>query len=95
MERSFPNTLEGVEQFLDFSEPLIVKEGKKVKVCTVILAADPGPVMQWLLENDTGPALLSNVVYLEYVKKAGAALDSPATAARACLAAFPFIRKAQ
>jgi hypothetical protein len=95
LERSFPNTPEGVEQFLAFSEPLIVKEGKKVKICTVTLAEDPGPVMQWLLENNMGPALLSQVVYREYVQKAGATLESPSTAAKACLAALPFIRKAQ
>jgi hypothetical protein len=95
VERTFPNTAQGVEQFLYFSEPLIVKEGKNVKVCTITLAEDSGPVMQWLLENNMGPALLSRAVYLQYVRSTGAALESPASAAKACLATFPFIRKAQ
>jgi hypothetical protein len=94
VERAFPNTAEGVEQFLNFSEPLIVKEGKNIKVCTVTLAEDPGPVMRWLLENNMGPALLSPAAYLAYAQNAGAALESPAAVARACLAAFPFIHKA-
>lgn len=42
VEHSFANTPGGVEQFLDFSDPLIAREGKTFKVCTVTLADDWG-----------------------------------------------------
>lgn len=87
------NTDAGVEQFLDWAEPLVMKAGKDIKVCTVTLADDPGAVMSWMLENDMQPALLSPIVYREQAAKTGAALESATTAAHACLAAFPFIRK--
>ena len=95
VERSFVNTPEGVEQFLDFSDPLIAREGKTVKVCTVTLAEDGGAVMHWLLANNIGPAMMSSVAHRSYAEKNAVAQESAVTAAHACLATFPFMRKAQ
>ena len=93
VENYFLNTPQGVDGFLDWSEPIILNEGNNIKICTVTLADDPGPVMEWLLSNDMKPAMLSPAVYRDYVSNAGESLESGATAAKACLAAFPFIRK--
>jgi len=95
VEHSFENTPSGVEQFWKIAEPLIRSEGKKVKVCTVTLADDGGAIMKWLLEEDFGPASLSSHAFIEYATKNGVPQESAAVAAKACLARFPFIRRAQ
>jgi hypothetical protein len=93
IERSFANTAEGVEQFVQWAEPLVLKEGAQIKFCTVSLDDDEGKIMDWLLENNTGPASVSTHAYREYAAKNSAPLDSAITAARACYAVFPFIKK--
>ena len=95
IEKSFENTPSGAEKFWEFAEPLLQSEGKRVKVCTVTLANDPGPIMDWLLEEEFGPASLSRNVFLEYAAANNASQESAATAAHACLNAFPFIRRTQ
>ena len=94
VERAFANTPAGVEQFLDWSEPLIMREGKNIKVCTASLNDDPGSVMAWLMEKEMGPALLSPSSYREHIAATGLQLESAASTAKACLAKFPFLRKA-
>jgi len=94
VEKSFQNTVQGAEEFWIFAEPLIVAAGKKVKICTVSVAEDPGPIMAWLLDEDFGPALLSRARFEEYAAKNQSSQQSAVTAAQACLAAFPFIRRA-
>lgn len=95
VEQSFENTPAGVEQFWKVAEPLIRSEGKKVKVCTVTLSDDGGAITEWLLEEDFGPASLSRHAFLEYTTKNGKSPASAAVAAEACLATFPFIRRAR
>ncbi|MDN3546692.1 hypothetical protein QWZ02_19760 [Kinneretia asaccharophila] len=95
VERSFENTAAGAEQFWEFAEPLIRAEGKKVKVCTVTLAEDGGAIMNWLLDEDFGPASISRYAFREFVSKHGQPAESAAVAAKACLAILPFIRRAQ
>ena len=95
VERAFPNTALGAEQFWKFAEPLIKEDGNKIKVCTVTLAEDGGAIMSWLLEENFGPALLSPDAYREFSKQANVPPESPSTVAKACLARFPFIRRAK
>ncbi|WP_425258494.1 hypothetical protein ACPOLB_23615 [Rubrivivax sp. RP6-9] len=95
VEKSFENSAAGAEAFWVFAEPLIQSEGKRVKVCTVSLEEDPGAIMEWLLKEEFGPALLSRHVFLEYTAKNNESSQSAAAAARACLSAFPFIRRTQ
>jgi hypothetical protein len=93
VEKSFVNSPAGVEAFLDWTEPLVMREKKDIKICTVTLGDDSGSVMAWLMENDMRPALLSPTVYREHVAASGLKLESATSAARACLAKFPFLRK--
>jgi hypothetical protein len=93
VERSFENSPAGAEAFWAFAEPLIQREGKRVKVCTISLGEDPGAIMAWLLKEEFGPALLSRNVFIEYTAKNNESQESAAAAARACLRAFPFIRR--
>jgi hypothetical protein len=95
VEKSFENSPSGAEKFWEFAEPLLQSEGKRVKVCTVTLADAPGPIMDWLLDEDFGPASLSRNVFPEYAAANNASQESATTAARACLSALPFIRRAQ
>lgn len=95
VERSFENTAAGAEKFWEFAEPLIRAEGKKVKVCTVTLPDDGGAIMNWLLEEDFGPASISRHAFREFSSKHSEPSESAAVAAKACLAIFPFIRRAQ
>jgi hypothetical protein len=95
VERAFPNTVLGAEQFWDFAEPLLKENGNKVKVCTVTLAEDGGAIMTWLLQEEFGPALLSRHAYQEYARQSNLVVESPTTVAKACLARFPFIRRAK
>ncbi|CAN7448962.1 hypothetical protein [Rhizobacter sp. LjRoot28] len=89
VERTFSNTAAGVEEFLDFAEPLAEAAGQPIKVCTVTLTEDGGAVMDWLLEESMGPASLSTQAYLKYAKKHNESADSPTTVAKACLALLP------
>lgn len=86
VERKFPNTRQGVEEFLSFSEPL-VKE-RKFKICTVTLSEDPGEVMSWLLDAGTGSAFLSVPVYRNYVASTNSNQNSATSVAKACLANY-------
>ena len=95
VEKSFANTPAGAEEFWTFAEPLVKREGKKVKVCTVTLAEESGAVMEWLLRKDFGPALLSRIRFAEYAARTGAPSESATTVAMACLSTFPFIRSAR
>ena len=94
VEKYFQNTAEGAEAFWIFAEPLIAATGKKVKVCTVSATEDPGPIMKWLLDEDFGPALLSRTRFEEFAIRSQRSQQSAITAAQACLAVFPFIRRA-
>jgi hypothetical protein len=95
VEKSFENTKAGAEEFWTFAEPILKKEGKRVKVCTVSTAADPGAIMEWLLEEEFGPALLSSQVFESYADKNGLPKSSATTVARACLETLPFISRAR
>lgn len=92
VEKSFENTKAGAEDFWSFAEPVLKNENKRVKVCTVSTAADPGPIMEWLLEEEFGPALLSSQVFESFANKNGLSKSSATTAAKACLESLPFIR---
>ena len=93
VERSFPNTDKGVEQFLQWAEPLVLKAGAQIKFCTVSPDGDEGTIVDWLLKNNAGPASVSPYAYREYAVKNSAPQESAVTAARACYAVFPFIKK--
>jgi hypothetical protein len=95
VERSFENTPAGAEKFREFAEPLMQAEGKKFKICSVTMTTDSGAIMDWMLGEDLGPAMLSEKVFKDYAATHQAPIDSPTTAARACLHTFPFIRRAQ
>ena len=92
VERSFANTDEGVELFLQWAEPLVLKVGAKVKFCTVSPDGDEGKIEDWLLKNNTGPASISPHAYREYAAKNSAPPESAITVAKACYAVFPFIK---
>ena len=94
VEKSFPNSPAGAEQFWEFAEPILRGEGKKIKVCTASLVSDSGAIMEWLLEEEFQPALLSEQAYREYADSNSLSAESPVTVAKACLARFPFIRRA-
>ena len=95
IEKSFENTKAGAEEFWQFAEPILKKAGTGVKVCTVNTAQNPGPIMEWLLEEEFGPALLSSQVFVGYAERNGLPKTSASTAAKACLDSFPFIRRAR
>ncbi len=95
VEKSFENTKAGAEEFWTFAEPILKKADKRVKVCTVSTAAEPGAIMEWLLEEDFGLAILSSQVFENYAVKNGLSKSSATTAARACLESLPFIRRAR
>jgi len=92
VEKTFANSKEGGEAFWEFVEPVLKAEARKFKVCTVTLADDPGPIMQWLLEEDFHPALLSRLAYQAHLTESGSTAESPVTVANACLARMPFLR---
>jgi hypothetical protein len=93
-EASFPNTGDGVEKFSEYAAPIVKREATKYKFCLVSLEEGGyGEIGQELMANGHGPASLSAAAYSSYLAKNPNERSSATTAAKACLDAFPFLRK--
>jgi len=91
---SFPNTGDGVERFSEYSAPIVKREGTRYRFCMVSPDGDSyGEIGQELMANGHGPASLSPAAYRAYLAKNPNERSSAVTAAKACLDAFPFLRK--
>ncbi len=91
---SFPNTGDGVEKFSEYAAPIVKREATRYKFCMVSLDKDgDGEIGHELMANGHGPASLSPAAYRAYLAKNPNERSSAVTAAKACLDAFPFLRK--
>jgi len=91
---SFPNTGDGVERFSEYSAPIVKREATRYRFCMVSPDGDSyGEIGHELMANGHGPASLSPAAYRAYLAKNPNERSSAITAAKACLDAFPFLRK--
>jgi hypothetical protein len=91
---SFPNTGDGVERFSEYAAPIVKREATPYRFCMVSPDGDSyGEIGHELMANGRGPASLSPAAYRAYLAKNPHEQASAIAAAKACLDAFPFLRK--